>query len=151
MIPQTPSRPRPVLGIRIPAAATITIAALSLCLISPRAADKPPAKVDISKLPAPADKKVDFEKDIKPVLKKACLDCHGPDTQMSGFRIDQRDSALKGGEKGVAIRPGKSAESPLIHYVARLVKGMEMPPADDVFTRDQIALFRAWIDQGAKW
>jgi mono/diheme cytochrome c family protein len=153
MISEFNSRRRALRRLLPPLSAAIVVAGLALTLASLGAAEKQTNKVDVAKLPAPADKKVDFEKDIKPVLKKSCFDCHGPYMQLGNFRLDLRDPALKGGEKGIAIVPGKSAESPLIHYVARLVKTMEMPPEDnnDVLTKEQIALLRAWIDQGAKW
>ncbi len=110
-------------------------------------------KVEVSKLPPPADKKIIFGRDIQPIFKKSCLDCHDADGPMGKFRLDKREFALKGGESGVAIKPGKSAESTLIHFVAQLVKDMEMPPKDqgEPLTREQIGLLRAWIDQGAKW
>ena len=63
---------------------------------------------------------------------------------------------IKGGDsEEAAIIPGKSDKSPLIHYVADLVVDMEMPPTDTrekypPWTKEQIALVRAWIDQGAK-
>jgi hypothetical protein len=111
------------------------------------------AEVDESKLPPPATAQVDFARDIKPVLDTACIRCHGPERPKSRFRLDNREAALKGGENGVDILPGSSAKSPLIHYVARLVVDMEMPPdgKGDPLTKDQIALLRAWIDQGANW
>ena len=106
-------------------------------------------KVDVSKLPPAAKQKVDFAKDIHPVLKKACQDCHGPDGGSGNFKVDTRENILKGGEHGAAVVPGASEKSPLIHYVAKLVKDMEMPPKDagDPLTKEQIGLLRAWIDQ----
>ncbi len=49
--------------------------------------------------------------------------------------------------------PGHSAKSPLIYYISRLVPDMEMPPEGrgKPLTREQIGLFRAWIDQGVPW
>ncbi len=109
--------------------------------------------VDTSKLPPAAGAPVDFAKDIKPLLEGACLKCHGPEKPKGKFEMTTRDKALKGGHEGVAIIPGDSAKSPLIHFVARLVKDMEMPPEDkgDPLTKEQIGLLRAWIDQGVKW
>src|SRR5438874_3168539 len=78
----------------------------------------PGAEVDPSKLPPPAQKKIDFAQDIKPLFEQSCLKCHGPEKPKSKFRLDNRESALKGGENGVDIIPGQSAKSPLIHYVA---------------------------------
>ncbi|SRR6266511_984026 len=125
---------------------------LSLSLF---AADKKP--VDVGKLP-PAAKKdgLTYEKDIKPLLEKACLKCHGPEKPKSKYRVDSREAMIKGGESGdAAIIPGNSANSPLVHYVSDLVEDMEMPPTDKrdkypPLTKDQIGLIRAWIDQGAK-
>lgn len=111
------------------------------------------AEVDVSKLPPAAATQVDFGRDIRPILENNCLRCHGPEKAKSKFRLDNRESALKGGEGGVDILPGKSAASPLIHYAARLVPDMEMPPNDKgtPLTPQQISLLRAWIDQGAAW
>src|SRR2546422_5586970 len=85
------------------------------------------APIDESKLPPPATDKVDFLRDIKPVLDASCLKCHGPEKPKSRFRVDSREALLRGGEKGPAVIPGQSGKSPLIHYVARLVEDMEMP------------------------
>lgn len=105
------------------------------------------------KLPAASDKKVDFAKDIKPIFDKSCMDCHDKSGPMGKFRLDKREEALKGGESGPAIVPGKSDKSPLVYYVAHAIKDLEMPPTDqgDPLTKEQVGLLRAWIDQGAKW
>ena len=111
------------------------------------------AEVDVSKLPPQARDIIYFERDIKPILEKSCLRCHGPEKPKSKYRLDNRADALKGGEKGVDILPGNSAKSPLIHYVAYLVEDTEMPPVSkgDQLTTNQVSLLRAWIDQGLIW
>jgi hypothetical protein len=111
------------------------------------------ASIDESKLPPPATNAVDFLRDIKPILDASCLKCHGPERPKSGFRVDDRAALLKGGDSGVSVIPGQSAKSPFIHYVARLVPEMEMPPEGkgDPLTPQQIALLRAWIDQDVPW
>lgn len=108
---------------------------------------------DPAKLPPPASAPVDFARDIRPILENSCLRCHGPEKPKGDYRMDTRDAAIKGGELGAAIVPGDSAASPLIHYVARLVEDMEMPPAGkgEPLTTEQNALLRAWVDQGVKW
>jgi hypothetical protein len=111
-------------------------------------------RIDITKLPPPATNEVDFARYIKPIFERSCLRCHGPDRPKSKYRLDDRESALKGGEENIDdIVPGRSAESKLIHYVARLVPDLEMPPKGkgDPLTTNEIALLRAWIDQGAIW
>ncbi len=111
------------------------------------------ADIDESKLPAPESQPIDFQRDIKPILQENCLRCHGPERPKSNFRLTDRALALKGGNNGVDIVPGDSAKSPLIHYVARLVPDMEMPPEGKgaPLATNQVALLRAWIDQGVVW
>lgn len=105
-----------------------------------------------SKLPPAASTQIDFDRDIRPILDNSCIRCHGPERPKSRYRLDSREAALKGGEHGVAIVEGNSARSPLIHYVARLVEDLEMPPKQsEALSADQVSLLRAWIDQGAKW
>ncbi len=110
------------------------------------------AEVDISKLPPAASRPVDFAKDIQPLFATKCYSCHGPEKQRGDFRLDRKAAAFKGGDSHAPdIVPGKSAESPLIHFVARLKPEMQMPPKGEALTNEQIGLLRAWIDQGAQW
>jgi len=111
------------------------------------------AEIDLTRLPPAATAPVDFVRDVKPILDTACLRCHGPEKPKGGFRLDTRAAAFKGGDTGVAILPGDSARSPLIHYVARLVEDMEMPPAGkgDPLSAAQVGVLRGWIDQGLSW
>ncbi len=109
-------------------------------------------KIDVSKLPPAATRAVDFAKDIQPLLEARCLKCHGPEKQKGGYRVDKKEAAMKGGDDHAPnIVPGKSAESPLIHFVAALDPDMKMPAKGDPLTAEQIGLLRAWIDQGAVW
>jgi hypothetical protein len=109
--------------------------------------------VDVSKLPAPATRTVDFGKDIQPIFEKSCLKCHNPEQAKGKLLLDTREHALKGGEDGVVIFSGESAKSPLIHFTARVVEDSEMPPIGkgEPLSKDQVGLLRAWIDQGVKW
>jgi len=125
----------------------------SVLLLCPLALPAAPVAIDESKLPPPATNQIDFSRDIKPIFDAACLRCHGPVKPKSGFRLDSRAVALKGGENGVDVVPGNSAKSPLIHFTAGLVEDMQMPPKGkgEPLTEAQISLLRAWIDQGAPW
>jgi hypothetical protein len=112
--------------------------------------------VDVSKLPPPAGKTIDFTKEIKPLLEESCLRCHGPEGRPKGrYRVDSREAIIKGGSSGEpAIIPKESAKSPFIHMVAHLIEDLEMPPTDakeKKLNNQQISLLRAWIDQGVKW
>ncbi len=99
-------------------------------------------------LPPAAATKVDFEKHILPILQQNCHSCHGAEVQQSGLRLDRRQPAMRGGDYGPVIIPGKSAESKLIRRVVNGDGGMLMPPSGSLSKAD-IGLLRAWIDQGA--
>ena len=118
-------------------------------LIASQAADP-----DIKKLPAPASKSgLTYDADIKPMFEKTCFKCHGPEKQKAKLRVDSLAALKKGGEDGDVLSIGKSEKSRLVHSVARILDEDEnMPPEDkgDPLTKDQVALIRAWIDQGAK-
>lgn len=128
--------------------------ALTLVFSSSHAADK---KADLSKLPPASDKKgLTYDHDIKPILEKSCVKCHGAEKPKSKYRVDSLAAIIKGGESGdAAVVPGHSDKSPLVLYVSDLVEEMEMPPTDKrdrfpALTKEQVGLVRAWIDQGAK-
>jgi mono/diheme cytochrome c family protein len=111
----------------------------------------PAARAD--DLPAPAARKVDFEKDVRPIFVASCYRCHGPKAAKGGLVLDRRDEALHGGDEGKVIIPGKSAESRLIRYVAGMDEDHVMPPEDagKPLRPEQIGVLRAWIDGGADW
>ena len=95
-----------------------------------------------------ADARVDFQKQIQPLLAQRCHSCHGEDVQQSGLRLDKRQNAMRGGDYGPVIIPGKSAESKLIRRVVNGDGGLQMPPTGPL-SKEEIALLKAWIDQGA--
>src|SRR3989442_2577709 len=101
-----------------------------------------------TKLPPSTNRKIDFEKDIQPVLSQKCYSCHGEDAQQSGLRLDRRQNALRGGDYGPVIIPGKSAESKLIRRLVNSDGGLQMPPTGPL-SDEEIGILRAWIDQGA--
>ncbi|MCX6623908.1 MAG: DUF1549 domain-containing protein, partial [Acidobacteria bacterium] len=99
-------------------------------------------------LPPAADRKVNFQTDVEPILRQRCYACHGVRQQTSGLKLDNRDSALKGGNSGPVIKPGDSATSQLILRVAGAKDFMRMPPGGAPLTPAQVGILRAWIDQG---
>ena len=76
------------------------------------------------------------------------VECQHGRRGLGGVKVTLLICCAGGGRHGIDIIPGDSAKSPLIHYVARLVEDLEMPPdgKGEPLTRDQIALLRAWID-----
>ena len=105
---------------------------------------------DDSKLPPPAQIQVDFKQHVRPILAQKCYSCHGPKQQQSGLRLDDRQLALRGGDYGPVIIPGKSAESKLILRLVSGDGGMQMPPTGALPAED-IGILRAWIDQGGEY
>src|ERR1051325_410206 len=99
-------------------------------------------------LPTPAKRKIDFEKDVQPLLSQKCQSCHGDEVQQSGLRLDKRQNALRGGDYGPVIIPGNSAESKLIRRLVNGDGGLQMPPTGPL-SDEEIGILRAWIDQGA--
>ncbi|MCG8584442.1 MAG: DUF1549 domain-containing protein, partial [Pirellulales bacterium] len=101
--------------------------------------------------------RVDFMRDIRPLLSDRCFHCHGPDDKhrAEGLRFDTKDGALAALESGgYAIVPGKPDESALLERIASADPDERMPPSDSAkppLTKEQIELFRKWIAQGADW
>lgn len=100
--------------------------------------------------PDSAAARVDFVRDIQPIFQARCYECHGPSAQKSGLRLDVR-SALEGGDGGPLLKPGESAASALIERVESNQESERMPPSGNALSEKEIALLRAWIDQGANW
>ena len=95
---------------------------------------------------------VDFEKDIKPIFEERCAKCHGEEKQKSEFRLDIRDSILKGGDLG---EPGAVPGHPEKSTIYKLITLDEdhddiMPPKGDPLTKKQIDLIAEWIKEGVK-
>jgi ankyrin repeat protein len=90
---------------------------------------------------------VDFATDVQPILRAHCVECHGPDKQKAGMRLDRKSSAMKAFSRRIV--PGSSENSMVYH---RLIGefGQPMPP-DGGVKPNQIAILKAWIDQGAEW
>lgn len=108
-------------------------------------------RADAGDLPPPADRKIDFAKDVRPLLAKHCWACHGETKHESGLRLDRRESVLQGGDLGKVIELGKSAESRLIKLVAAVDPDNIMPPEGERLPAEAVGVLRAWIDQGCIW
>ena len=111
-----------------------------------------PVVLEAAEPPAASGRHVDYEKDIQPILARSCYSCHGPKKEESGLRWDSKTAALKGGEHGAPLIPGKSSESLMIQVVSGThTEIAKMPKKGDALTDAEIGLLRNWIDQGADW
>ena len=90
-----------------------------------------------------------FDK-VKPLLDSRCVSCHGSEKVKGGLRLDSRAAAIKGGDSGPALVPGKPAESLILQAVMHAKPDLEMPPKDKL-TKTDIAVLERWIKEGAAW
>ncbi len=89
--------------------------------------------------------------DVQPILARNCYSCHGAHKHESQLRWDNKEIALRGGEHGPDIIPGRGSESRMIQLVSGAVPDLIMPAKGDRLTAQEIGILRAWIDQGAAW
>ena len=94
--------------------------------------------------------RVDFARDVQPLLRQRCVGCHGPTQQMAGLRLDRRRDAMRGSTFGTVIGPGNGSASRLYLRVHGNAAGTQMPPTGPLAS-EQMAVLKAWIDQGADW
>jgi ankyrin repeat protein len=109
-------------------------------------------RTDVSAAPqeaAGATGPVDFVRDVQPILRQNCYGCHGPTQQMNNLRLDRRRDAMRGGTIAV-IGPGASETSRLYLRLSGSQCGPQMPPTGPL-KAPQVAMIKAWIDQGAIW
>lgn len=100
---------------------------------------------------APTTASVSYERDVKPILVARCYDCHGNGTRLGDFAIDSRTGVLTGGQIHPVVVPGNSSNSYLIKMVSGQIPGEIMPARGPHLTPKEIAVLRAWIDQGVSF
>jgi hypothetical protein len=117
-------------------------AAPSLCLAA-EPATKPDAR------------KIQFNRDIRPILSQNCFKCHGPDKseREADLRLDTNEGLFGEVSEGVAVRPGEPQQSMILRRIKSADADERMPPADSgkQLTPEQIALIERWIESGAQW
>jgi ankyrin repeat protein len=102
--------------------------------------------------------KIDFQKDVAPILSRHCIQCHGAEFQLADLRLDQRKYVVVEGQDRELIKPGNSKESLLIRRLTDKTLGLLMPPGFPLFPQDEVGLAAAqietltrWVDEGAQW
>jgi hypothetical protein len=93
--------------------------------------------------------RVDYERQIKPILSENCLECHSQDKRKGGLSLATYGDVLDGGKDGAVVRPGHSARSMMIAKV-KGEQGDRMPLDELPLSDEQIALLQRWIDEGAR-
>jgi len=93
----------------------------------------------------------EFERDVLPILRARCFECHGPDVQESGLRVDSRPALLTGGDFGPAVVPGEPSKTEILRRMAATDPGERMPPEGKPLSAAEIAAVSKWIAGGAIW
>jgi ankyrin repeat protein len=100
---------------------------------------------------------VEFARDVQPVLERSCVGCHSGKRPKGGFRVTERASLLKGGNRGEpAVVPGDPNSSVLFRLVQDQEEDLEMPPLArrgqfPALSKDEVIQVRRWIAAGANW
>ncbi|MEO6786028.1 MAG: c-type cytochrome domain-containing protein [Chthoniobacteraceae bacterium] len=104
--------------------------------------------------PVCAADSVDFVRDIQPILREACVQCHGAEKQKGKLRLDTREALFKGGEDAKSVEPGSPEKSDIFRRIVLPEDDDDvMPPKGKVahLTPAQIEKVKRWIAAGAKW
>lgn len=123
---------------------------MRLCLVLAVVAGMPVAVVR-------ADDRIDFNRDVRPILGAHCLHCHGIDeaSRQGGVRLDRGDEAVKPADSGaVPIVPGDPAASAVVERVFSVDEDHVMPPsggAGKPLSEEQKQILRRWVSEGAEY
>ena len=103
-----------------------------------------------SAAPVVAEDKINFYKQIMPILEEKCTSCHGTEKHKSDLRLDTPDWIRKGGEAGFVLIPGDAMKSTMYEYTT-LPEDDDyfMPPKGEPLTEQEKELLKKWINDGA--
>src|SRR5262245_14820200 len=95
--------------------------------------------------------KLEYNRDVRPILAENCFACHGPDSaaRKADLRLDLRDEAIQ----SEAFVPGQPDKSALVERIYSTVKSEVMPPhkTNKTLTAAQKEILKQWIAQGAEY
>lgn len=109
------------------------------------------AKSENTAGPVAIPEKIDFYRDIDPIFKRVCYECHDAQKAKGDLRMDSREAQLKGGEGGPSIIPGDSKKSLSMIRIRGEGDDEQMPKKKPPLSAHEMALVAKWIDQGAEW
>ncbi|HJS07828.1 MAG TPA: c-type cytochrome domain-containing protein, partial [Pirellulales bacterium] len=104
---------------------------------------------------APERGTIQFNRDIRPILSQNCFKCHGPDNDAreADLRLDVKEGLFGAVSSGVAVVPGKTAQSAVVTRLKASDPDLRMPPLDSgkKLSAAEIELIERWIAGGAAW
>ena len=95
--------------------------------------------------------RIDFVKQVQPLLQARCFKCHGPDNQEGQLRLDASSAVARGGVSGPVIEPGDPGKSSLYQRLITRDADVRMPLNEPALKPAEVTLLKRWIEQGAKW
>src|SRR5688500_15788048 len=102
-----------------------------------------------------AEPRIDFNRDVRPILSDKCFFCHGPDEKhrSAKLRLDVEKDAKADRDGTFAVVPGKPEESELVARITTKDDTERMPPkkANKPLTAAEIDTLTRWVKEGAKW
>lgn len=101
------------------------------------------------------DRTISFKNDVKPLLDKHCLSCHGQSgagQRAADLRLDSYENLMAGGRNGPVVTAGRVEKSPLIIFIHPSMDASKQMPmrAAEKLTKSEIGVIEAWVRQGAK-
>ncbi len=100
----------------------------------------------------PASSDVNFARDVAPIFSESCLECHGPNKQKGGLRLDVRATVFNAVTSGdIAVIPGDTTRSDLMRRITSSDPDEQMPPKGARLDPKKIEVLRHWIESGAVW
>ncbi len=93
--------------------------------------------------------RVVYERDVRPILRKRCIACHGSLKQESSLRLDTAKHLLTGSEEGAIVQPG-SSEGRLLKRIASKEDSFRMPPDGKPLSPNEVDAIRRWLVEGAE-
>ncbi|MDQ3395018.1 MAG: DUF1553 domain-containing protein [Bacteroidota bacterium] len=98
------------------------------------------------------EEKIDFSADVKPILNKRCISCHGGVKRSAEFSLLFRHEAIDTTESGMpSIIPGNAKHSEMIRRITSKDPDERMPYKEPALSDEEIRILTKWIDQGAEW
>lgn len=141
---------RPRLLVVIPLALFAAILLTDCTTSQPGAHNYPDNRLYPSRVP----EKIDFARDIRPIIESQCLECHNSKDARhnAGLNLETRKHAMTSGRQPPVIRPG-DPENSLFIRALRLdaAHPISMPPAPDKIWDARLKILEKWIRDGAEW
>src|SRR5437016_7802001 len=118
---------------------------LALLILSAASAQEPKKDKDFPPIPIVDLKRttpVEYSKDIEPIFANKCFVCHSGNVTEGKFDLSTHAGALKGGKRGPAVIPGKSAESNLFQFCSRQKRPIMPPKSEEPLTSPEVSLIK---------